>query len=113
MQGFQWIDGSFVDAKPVPSDIDVVTFYESPAGTAPDVFDAHLADHHADLFDIDAMKSRFRCNPYPVALSLDARSLVYHTNYWYGLFCHDREERGGRAFASKVGSFRSDSRGTA
>ncbi len=92
--GFQWLDGSFVEdvestrGRP-PMDLDVVTFYRRPAGSPSDgSWEAERWGTARDLFYPPATKARFRCDGYFVSLS--DPEVVDVTAYWYGLFSHSR-----------------------
>jgi len=81
--GFQWLDGSFVERLGrEPNDIDVVTF----AAKLPTM--ASLAAADRDLFIPTKVRSSFKCDAYLVSLA--SQKLVEVTTYWYGLFSHRR-----------------------
>jgi hypothetical protein len=81
--GFQWIDGSFVEAlSREPNDVDVITFAPEPGSLS-------LGD--ADLFDAEKAKARFLCDAWFVDLSSAASaSLISDVTYWFGLFSHQK-----------------------
>lgn len=93
-QGFQWIDGSFVeDVESVrnrpPKDIDVVTFFYIPDGQTQESLGA-AAPH---IFDPRAMNARFGVDAYIVPLNqTDPETLVNLSAYWYGVWSHRRED---------------------
>ncbi len=95
-EGFQWIDGSFVeDAEKTkgrpPGDVDVVTVARRPAHAADDVsWDAFVDDHLSDIFDPDWTKGSFKCDAYPIDLDGDAEAVAEQSAYWFGLFSHQR-----------------------
>jgi hypothetical protein len=95
IDGFQWIDGSFVEdverlRKRAPADIDLVTFASRPAAVdGPDVME-WLASH-GPLFDQEFTKKNFYCDAYFVDLRKDGILIVDETRYWFGLFSHQRE----------------------
>ena len=88
VEGFQWIDGSFVEdvesmeGRP-PGDIDVVTFFKS-AGRDP--------GEYGHLFDNRRMKSERHVDAYGISLD---RPMDVHTvkliSYWYSLWSHRRD----------------------
>lgn len=93
-QGFQWLDGSFVEDVEAredrpPKDIDVVTFAHPPDGMPKEQVRQLLADH-PDLFDHDQCKAGFHCDTSIVNLTTSPEWLVTQTRYWYGLFSHRR-----------------------
>jgi len=93
VQGFQWLDGSFLEDVEVtesraPRDIDVVTFYHLPTGQT----QASLLSRNPSLFGPQQTKFRFHVDAYFV--QLDARmpeSLVRDSAYWYSLWSHRRD----------------------
>jgi hypothetical protein len=94
VQGFQWLDGSFVEdiesreGRP-PRDIDVVTFAFPPGGQDPDAV-RRLLLSRPDVFDLGRCKAGFRCDAHLVNLAGAPEWLVTQTRYWYGLFSHRR-----------------------
>lgn len=94
--GFQWIDGSFVEncesiRRRPPSDVDIVTFAFRPA---------HLSDRSTwqtfiasrpDLFDPNTTKKIYHCDAYFVDLTVHPVHVVGQTRYWFGLFSHQRD----------------------
>ena len=94
-QGFQWIDGSFVEDKETlrgspPGDIDIVTFFEIPRGLT----ERELVARHGELFVRPHIKSRFRIDTYFVVLDpADLISLVENAVYWSSLFAHTKDNQ--------------------
>jgi hypothetical protein len=92
-QGFQWLDGSFLehiealDARP-PNDIDVVTFYHLPAGKT----QASLARSAPPMFDSQTSKHDFCVDAYFVCLGGRSEKLVEHSAYWYSVWSHRRNQ---------------------
>lgn len=92
-QGFQWLDGSFVEdvemlrSRP-PGDIDLVTFAHRPVQD--DEEWAEMIDANQHLFDPDQTKAVYHCDAYFVDMSLSPELLIGDTAYWYGLFSHQR-----------------------
>ena len=88
VEGFQWIDGSFVEdiegmeGRP-PGDIDVVTFFKSAGRDQ---------GEYGHLFDSHKMKSEHRVDAYGVNLDrpMDANT-VKLISYWYGIWSHRRD----------------------
>ncbi len=93
-QGFQWLDGSFLENKEAmlgqdPGDIDVATFYHLPAGTT----QAQLAIDDPLAFGPDglARKARYSVDAYLISLGMSpVERLVARSHYWYGVFSHSR-----------------------
>jgi hypothetical protein len=97
VQGFQWIDGSFLENIEVtetrdPNDIDVVTFFSMPVGLnqlqvqalAPDAFPVTNAERAT-------FKAAFLVDPYFVSLGSRAQLLVQQSAYWYSMWSHRRD----------------------
>ncbi|MBT9561254.1 MAG: hypothetical protein IV100_34995 [Myxococcales bacterium] len=93
VQGFQWLDGSFLEHVEVlegraPNDLDVVTFYRLPAG----VSQMQLATKLPALVDHDSVKGTFRVDGYLVHLGMDAERLTRQSAYWYSVWSHRRNQ---------------------
>jgi uncharacterized protein DUF6932 len=95
-QGFQWLDGSFLEHVEMmearaPNDIDIVTFYRLPAGRsqrdlrlqAPELFPTNGAEHQH-------LKATYRVDAYVVHLGMTAERLVERGTYWYSMWSHRR-----------------------
>ncbi len=93
-EGFQWIDGSFVEnvelnrGRP-PADVDLVTFGFRPSETDNDW--NKLLHNNEDIFYSDISKEKYYCDAYFVDLSLNPMHVVKSTSYWFGVFSHQRE----------------------
>ena len=93
-EGFQWLDGSFVEnveahqSRP-PKDVDVVTFAHAPAGLSATDIQA-MMDANPDVFVKERCLKRFCCDPMVVNLGKRPEKLVQDVRYWYGLFSHRR-----------------------
>lgn len=94
--GFQWIDGSFVEnveatrGRP-PQDIDLITFAERPAAYIEEENWSTFVNGNLGLFLPSETKKLYQCDAYFVELTLPPRLLVNRTKYWFGLFSHQRE----------------------
>jgi hypothetical protein len=91
-QGFQWLDGSFVEniealQGRAPGDIDVVSFVHVPAGLSATQTQA-MMDANPDLFDKARCRARYQCDPMIINLGKRPDKLVQDVRYWYGLFSH-------------------------
>ncbi|MFN8634119.1 MAG: hypothetical protein U0893_09705 [Chloroflexota bacterium] len=96
IQGFQWLDGSFLedveqlDGRP-PNDIDVVTFFRlrpgesaaSVAMLAPDLFPSGRADRLR-------FKQQYHVDGYLENLDARSEGLVARSTYWYSMWSHRR-----------------------
>lgn len=97
--GFQWVDGSFAEHVEVcprrhrpPNDVDVVTFYEMPAGaTQAGLLAAGSALFPGTVVEHDALKRQYRVDAYSVSLRSTGARLVDQSAYWYGVWAHQRE----------------------
>lgn len=96
-QGFQWIDGSFVEACEVvkgrpPGDVDVLCAVHRPAQhSIPDHWGKFVAAHENTLFDPQHCKATYSCDSYFIDLDAPPRSVADQTAYWFGLFSHQRD----------------------
>lgn len=91
-QGFQWLDGSFMEKKEVlelcaPNDVDAVTFFQLPPG----VDELGFLSGNPDLFDHDAVKTNFLVDGYPFVLGGALTAVdVRLVSYWYSMWSHRR-----------------------
>lgn len=90
--GFQWLDGSFMEHKEAlegeaPKDVDVVTFYQLPAGKNQDDLEAS----NSTLFDHEYLKKTYSVDAYThqTGLSLEPYD-VRQISYWYSMWSHRR-----------------------
>jgi hypothetical protein len=90
-QGFQWLDGSFLEnielreGRP-PKDLDVVTFfwgYDFP-------FQLRLSADLPEFFDPALSKANYSLDHYPVDAAYSPELTVESTRYWSQLFSHNR-----------------------
>lgn len=93
-EGFQWLDGSFVEnvesnlGRP-PADVDLVTFAMRPT-TNLDSWRGLVHDN-TELFVPKESKEKFMCDAYFVDLNTHPMHIVDITRFWFGLFSHQRE----------------------
>ena len=92
-QGFQWIDGSFVehieeiDDRP-PRDIDVVTFFYIPNNHTQET----IARQFPDIFNHGGIKDTHKIDSYFVPLNqVSPEQLVSRSMYWNSLWSHNRD----------------------
>ena len=93
VQGFQWLDGSFLEnveliEKRAPNDMDVVTFYRLPNG----ISQRQLAANLGSTADPDTVRAEFCVDGYLVHLGMDAERLASQSAYWYGVWSHRRDQ---------------------
>ncbi len=96
VQGFQWLDGSFLEHIEIiearaPNDIDVVTFFDLPAGKS----QRDLLLQQPTLFPttraaLRALKDAYRVDAYLEHLGKPPPRLVTQASYWYSLWAHRR-----------------------
>ena len=94
VEGFQWLDGSFVEnveahQSRTPNDVDVVTFAHAPTGLSNTAIQA-MMNANPDIFVKERCKERFYCDPMVINLNKRPEKLVQDVRYWYGLFSHRR-----------------------
>lgn len=101
VEGFQWLNGSFLEDKErlkgvAPGDIDVVTYFQLPIG----VSESELLTRHASLFEHDEIKATFHVDSFPQPLYVPAIRLINSSNYWYGMWSHQRDTLRWKGFAT-------------
>lgn len=95
-QGFQWINGSFVEACELvkgrpPNDIDVVSVLHRPDAHVDDIVWETFVDAYEDtLLDPAHCKKNYLCDAYFIDLDIPAQIVSEQTAYWFGLFSHQR-----------------------
>jgi hypothetical protein len=95
-EGFQWIDGSFVEDKEktkgvAPNDVDVITVFKRPPGLSQDADWMPFATTLLPtLFDADYCKAHFHCDAYPIDLGAPSESVAMLSAFWFSLFSHQR-----------------------
>lgn len=94
VQGFQWLDGSFLELVELiewrpPNDVDVVTFFRLPSGLS----QAGLGASLGPLLKNRLVKATYHVDAYLVDLGMDAGRLAEKSAYWYSLWSHRRDQR--------------------
>lgn len=92
-QGFQWIDGSFVEdiennQQRPPNDIDIITFANRPTTISNQQEWFDFVNQNIDLFNPEITKANYKCDAYHVDLDLPQAVIVKSSSYWFGLFSH-------------------------
>jgi hypothetical protein len=98
VSGFQWLDGSFLENVEIlearaPNDIDVVTFFDLPAGKSqmyiqqqfPDLFPSSRIAHQK-------LKDTYCVDAYYEDLGKPPSRLVRQSSYWYSMWSHRRNQ---------------------
>lgn len=94
--GVQWIDGSFVEQVEInlnraPNDIDVVTYCYRPQEYFENEKWVEFMASNPHIIDTQKLKSKYFCDAYLVDLHTHPMFLIQQTQYWFGLFSHQRE----------------------
>ncbi len=87
--GFQWLDGSFVEKKD-PNDLDVVSFTIRPTTAKTDNDIAILLRGNPELFARAQVKAKFKLDAFFIDLDGSPEGMVSATRYFLGLFSHRR-----------------------
>ena len=92
VEGFQWIDGSFVEDKEMslgksPGDIDIVTVFRRPAGVQWSSIKGNLL---LNLLDPGYCKSKFSCEAFYIDADAGPIEVALQSSFWFGLFSHQR-----------------------
>jgi hypothetical protein len=85
VQGFQWLDGSFVEDIEAqegrdPKDMDVVTFVANPA--APAALVAAVMAGNPNLWNRPHVKATYHIDHFSLPLGSHPVQIVEHTRYW-------------------------------
>lgn len=95
IQGWQWIDGSFVENVEQsrgfpPKDVDIVTFFYRPIRYNAD--EAKWKSEVQGLFGqfFGNASKKYLCDSYPIDLNESQLTIVQNVTYWFGLFSHQR-----------------------
>jgi hypothetical protein len=91
-QGFQWLDGSFLEDVEAlenrpPNDLDIVTFYASPSPN----FNQQVATAHPILTQHDQTKQTYHLDHYFMDMIRNPVLTVEGSRYWALLFSHRRD----------------------
>jgi hypothetical protein len=96
-QGFQWVDGSFVEhcervkGRP-PGDVDIVSVVHRPINHENDVAWLNFVNQHSNTyFDPDYCKAVYSCDAYFIDLNIYPKNITEQSAYWFGLFSHQRD----------------------
>lgn len=98
VEGFQWIDGSFVEDiealdSRAPNDIDLVTFYKTPAGeTQESLFNKNPLLFPSNEEEKAKLKEKFPVDGSMSSLDAKQRPLIKQVIFWYSLWSHRRDQ---------------------
>jgi hypothetical protein len=91
VEGFQWLDGSFIEnvevvASRPPNDLDIVTFYKN---LSPSVA-VNIPTSFPEFLDGSLSKTNYKLDHYIVDYGHNPEFTVEATRYWIQLFSHTR-----------------------
>ena len=89
-QGFQWLDGSFVEEKD-PHDLDLVTFFHRPASVQDAAGWRALWFGSPTVFSRPEAKRTYNLDTFFLDLDGDPEDLVSTARYFLQLFSHQRD----------------------
>jgi hypothetical protein len=92
VNGFQWLDGSFLENVEVsesrpPNDLDLLTIYWGYDLT----FQTNLVQRFPEFADHNRSKAQFRLDHFPIDADYRPDITVDQTRYWIQLFTHNRD----------------------
>ncbi len=93
VNGFQWLDGSFMENIEVaetrhPNDLDVVTFFSGLSNKQ----QSDLIINFPEFVNPNLSKSKYLLDHYPVDYAYTPEVTVEHIRYWLQLFTHNRNK---------------------
>lgn len=91
-QGFQWLDGSFLENVELrenrpPNDLDIVTVYWGYDLT----FQNTLVSQFPEFASPRKAKANYQLDHYPVDAGHHPKTTIESTRYWIQLFSHNRD----------------------
>lgn len=91
IEGFQWLDGSFMENIEVsenrpPNDLDLVTFY----GNLSENQEKEITTNFIEFISTTDSKRNYKLDHYLVDFFYDPYTTVELTRYWIQLFTHNR-----------------------
>lgn len=102
-EGFQWLNGSFVqDVENIegraPGDIDIVSHFFLPSGYDQQTFFAKFPNA-SNIIDPNQVKAHFGMDAYPVLLGGEANhSFTRQIAYWYSMWSHRKVDNAWKGF---------------
>lgn len=88
-QGFQWLDGSFVEEKD-PNDLDLLSFLFRPSGAKTPSELSRLMYTNPGIFHRGQVKATYHLDAFFADMNGSPANLVHFTRYYLGLFSHKR-----------------------
>ena len=92
LDGFQWLNGSFVEDKQ-PQDLDVVAFLYRPTGILDATSLQTFMKSNPHLFRRQNVRAKYQLDFIPVDLNGTAEFIVQMSRYYMGLFSHRRDDQ--------------------
>jgi hypothetical protein len=89
-EGFQWLDGSFLEEKE-PKDLDIVCFIRLPQDASTEEEQFALWSENLGLFDRSPVKAGYFLDAFFIDLEGSPLTLVSLSRYYLQLFSHQRE----------------------
>ncbi len=89
-EGFQWLDGSFLEEKD-PKDLDIVCFIRLPQSVSTEAEILGFWTESFGLFDRSEVKATYSLDAFFVDLMGSPEALVSLSRYFLQLFSHQRE----------------------
>lgn len=92
VNGFQWLDGSFlenieVSQKRAPADLDLLMFYKDVTLET----QQKVAQDYPTLFDQSVLKRDFKLDLYLLNYAANPENTVEFVRFWIQLFTHNRD----------------------
>ena len=88
-EGFQWLDGSFLEEKE-PNDLDIVSFLRFPQGVYTGEEQLAFWDTNIALFDRLVVRATYSLDCFFIPLDGSSEGLVSLSRYFLQLFSHQR-----------------------
>jgi hypothetical protein len=90
VDGFQWLDGSFLEEKE-PNDLDIVCFIRLPQSVSSVEEQLGLWNNNLALFDRSAVRATYSLDCFFIDLNGSPEALVSLSRYYLQLFSHQRQ----------------------
>jgi hypothetical protein len=90
VEGFQWLDGSFLEEKE-PNDLDVVCFIRLPRSVRTEEEQFALWNNNLAHFDRSAVRATYSLDCFFIPLDSSPEDLISLSRYFLQLFSHQRQ----------------------